>query len=75
MDCTRFLVRPGSHRDWLIDCGTCEMGPYHSCDMALRIAISEALSVRRAGRPAHIEVEDAAGTTVAKRCLCVDFGR
>ncbi len=75
MDCTRILVRPGSHNGWLIQGGAREMGPYHSCDMALRIAISEALAARRAGRPAHIEVEDSAGVTVATRCLCASFGR
>jgi hypothetical protein len=75
MDCTRILVRPGSFSGWLIEGGAREMGPYHSCDMALRVAISEALSARRAGRPAHVEIEDADGTPVAKRCLCARFGR
>jgi len=51
------------------------MGPYHCRDMALRLAISEALSVRRAGQPARVAIEDRAGATVAKRCLCASFGR
>lgn len=75
MDCTRILVRPDSHNGWMIEGGAREMGPYHSCDMALRVAISEALLVRRAGRPAHVAVEDGDGETVAKRCLCASFGR
>ena len=72
-DCIR--VRPGSSEGWLIEASSGERGPYHCRDLALRVAITEALSVRRAGLPAHIEVEDGAGATLAKRCLCASFGR
>ncbi len=51
------------------------MGPYHCRDMALRLAIAEALSMRRSGRPARVAIENRAGETIAKRCLCVSFGR
>lgn len=75
MDCTRILVRPSPREGWMIDGADCEMGPYHCRDLALRVAVSEALSVRRAGLPAHVEVEDREGATVATRCLCASFGR
>lgn len=75
MDCTRILVRPAPREGWLIDGAAREMGPYHSRDMALRVAISEALSIRRAGKPARVAIEARDGTIIAKRCLCVQFGR
>ncbi|WP_168192757.1 hypothetical protein [Undibacter mobilis] len=74
MDCTRILVRPGPREGWMIDGASREMGPYHCREMALRVAISEALTVRRGGRPARVALESS-GVIVAKRCLCVDFGR
>jgi len=75
MDCTRVLVRPVSRLGWVIEDGAREMGPYHCREMALRIAILEALSVRRAGQPVRVAIENDEGTTVAKRCLCSSFGR
>jgi hypothetical protein len=52
-----------------------ELGPYHSCDIALKVAISEALAVRRTGRPAQVTVASGDGSVIAKRCLCSSFGR
>jgi hypothetical protein len=75
MECNRIRVRPGPRAGWLIEGGAREMGPYHCRDLALRVAIAEALSVRRSGKPAHVEVEDGDGVMVAKRCLCESFGR
>lgn len=75
MECNCIRVRPSPRAGWLIEGGAREMGPYHSRDLALRIAIGEALSERRAGRPAHVEVEDSEGAIIAKRCLCASFGR
>ena len=72
-DCIR--VRPGPSEDWLIEASSGERGPYHCRDLALRVAITEALSVRRAGRPAHIDVENGDGGLIAKRCLCAGFAR
>lgn len=73
MDCNCIRVRPGPRAGWLIEGGAREMGPYYCRDLALRVAITEALSVRRAGRSAHIEVENSDGVTVARRCLCASF--
>jgi len=75
MECTRFLVRPGRNDGWLIEDGTRDMGPYHSRDLALRVAVSECLALRRAGLPARVTVEDAAGEAIVSRCLCASFGR
>ena len=75
MECSRIRVRPAARAGWMIDGGAGEMGPYHCRDLALRVAVAEALSARRAGKPAHVEIEDDEGVTVAKRCLCESFGR
>ena len=75
MDCTRFLVRPGRNDGWLIEDGKRDVGPYHSRDLALQVAVSECLTLRRAGRPAHVALVDAQGELVVKRCLCTSFGR
>ena len=75
MDCTRILVRPAPREGWVVEGGAREMGPYHCRDMALRLAVAEALSMRRSGRPARVAIENRAGETIAKRCLCVSFGR
>jgi len=75
MECNCIRVRPGPREGWLIEGVAREMGPYHCRDLALRVAITEALSIRRAGLPAHIEVEGGDGATLAKRCLCASFGR
>lgn len=74
-NCSCIRVRPGACEGWLIEASSREMGPYHCRDLALRVAITEALSVRRAGLPAHIDVENGEGALVAKRCLCPSFGR
>jgi hypothetical protein len=75
MDCTRFLVRPGHNEGWLIEDGRRDMGPYHSRDLALQVAVSECLALRRAGLPARVTVEDGKGQPIVKRCLCASFGR
>jgi len=75
MECNCIRVRPAPRAGWLIEGGAREMGPYHCRDLALRVAITEALSVRRAGKPAHVEVEDGNGVMIAKRCLCASFAR
>ena len=75
MDCTRFLVRPGHNHGWLIEDGRRDMGPYHSRDLALQVAVSECLALRRAGRPARVAVEDSDGESIVNRCLCASFGR
>ena len=75
MPCTRILVRPSHNKGWLIEDGRRDMGPYHSRDLALQVAVSECLALRRVGRPARVAIEDGGGETVVKRCLCAGFAR
>ena len=75
MNCTCFLVKPGHNEGWLIEGGRRDMGPYHSRVLALQVAVSECLAMRRAGRPARVRVDDRDGEAIVKRCLCASFGR
>ena len=75
MECTLILVRPARREGWVIDTAVREMGPYHTRDIGLRVAIAEALSIRRAGRPARVVLQGNDGTIIAERCLCAGFGR
>jgi hypothetical protein len=72
-DCTEYLVFPGESGSWLSRLAEREAGPYATRDMALRVAITDALQLRAAGRGVRITVQDARGNTCAVRCLCERF--
>ena len=75
MNCTCFLVKPGHNDGWLIEGGRRDMGPYHSRDLALQVAVSECLAMRRARRPARGPGHDRRWEANGKRCQCASFGR
>jgi hypothetical protein len=55
---------------WIVQCGADSHGPYLSNGMALRVATTEALALRRQGLRAKISVQNRAGDTCAEYCLC-----
>ena len=59
--------------EWVVECGTESHGPYMSNRMALRVAISEALELRRQGRRSRISVRNSAGGVKVEHCLCADY--
>ena len=65
-DCSIFPGRGG----WMATLETGIAGPYLTHDMALYLAINEALRFRRAGQPARVSVLAADGTVRVERCLC-----
>jgi len=67
------LVKPSAHDGWVAQVGNQEFGPYLTCDMALKVAVADALARRQTGCPASVVVTDADGTVRAKRCLCASF--
>ena len=73
MDCEQYCVYPASAGGWLAQLHGNEQGPYHSCDMALRVAISEALCMRKSGHATRVTVMDAHGAVCAECCLCNQF--
>ena len=75
MTCTQYLVRPDSSGGWTAQLDCRAAGPYASRDLALRVAIAEALQLRAEGRNVRVTVQDADGENCAERCLCSRFSR
>lgn len=73
MSCVPCLVKPAANDGWVAQIDNREFGPYLSCDMALKVAIADALARRKSGNPARVVITDADGTIRAKRCLCASF--
>jgi hypothetical protein len=73
MDCTLFLVLPDKAGGWFSRLEERTAGPYATRDMALRVAIAEALQLRAAGRGVRIAVQDEDGTSRAEQCMCQRF--
>jgi hypothetical protein len=59
--------------NWVVECGKISHGPYMSNDIALRVAIAEALAIRQQGQRARVLVQDGTGRSYAGYCLCTDF--
>ena len=72
MSCTVCSVIPLDN-NWVVECGATNHGPYLSNDIALRVAIAEALAIRRQGQRATVLVQDGSGRSYAGYCLCADF--
>jgi hypothetical protein len=71
-------VRQAPQGGWNAQIGTENRGPYDTRDLALQVAVANALSIRRAGGGGggvRVTVKDASGGTQAERCLCEAFGR
>ncbi|MGA2818418.1 MAG: hypothetical protein ABSE67_19430 [Xanthobacteraceae bacterium] len=75
MNCIPCIVFPTSKREWMAQLENGSAGPFIDLDFALKIATTEALQLRKSGRPARIVVIDKDGRTCAERCLCGKFGR
>jgi hypothetical protein len=73
LGCRQNSVHPSAGHGWVAQIGDRESGPYLSRDMALRVAVADALCRRRCGEPVRLVVKDARGTVRAERCLCNRF--
>jgi hypothetical protein len=73
--CQQYSVHPSAVGGWLAQVGDRESGPYLSRDIALRVAVADALCQRKCGQPVRLVVQDARGTVCAWRCLCDRFLR
>ena len=74
MSCNVFSViaRRGA---WFVGNGSVYQGPYMSNGIAIQVATSEALALRRKQIPARVSVQDSADRICAEYCLCADFKR
>ncbi len=70
--CTVCTLLP-SENGWIAECGAARQGPYLSKAMAFRVAASEALALRRQGKPVQIAVRDESGEVREAYCLCREF--
>ena len=50
-------------------------GPFMNQEIALRVAVIEALRLRRLGKAARVVVMDHSRDVQLERCLCEPFGR
>jgi len=73
MTCSQCVVKPSAGDGWVTQIDNTELGPYFTRDVALQVAIADALQIRRSGGEVRIVVKDARGTICAERCLCGRF--
>jgi hypothetical protein len=75
MSCVPCIVAPASKTEWVAHLENGSVGPFFSRDVALQVAIIEALRLRRLGQSARVIVAGENGEACAQRCLCQRFGR
>jgi len=75
MDCIECMVFPLSSGDWVAHLDNGPAGPFFDADIALKLAVSEALRLREANRAARVTVRAPDGAVRAQRCLCQQFSR
>lgn len=71
-NCLQLSVLPAA-RGWMAQLEHRAAGLFANEDMALRLAVAEALALRAAGRAVRIAVRDRFGRLVGERCLCEGF--
>lgn len=74
-NCTACVVFPTSQHEWVAHLEGGPVGPFKDQEVALQIAIIEALRLRKLGRPARVVVRNQDVSVRLERCLCQQFGR
>jgi hypothetical protein len=59
--------------EWIVQRQSVRLGPYHAQETALRVALAEALALRRRGCRVRVSAENKSGATCAEYCLCENF--
>ncbi len=72
MDCVRCSVYR-RHDGWLARLPDRDAGPYLDRDVALRVAIGDALRLRQVGQHVRVSLIAGYGETLAECCLCELF--
>ncbi len=65
------VVSAGS--EWFVKRQSVKFGPYQTQDIALQVALADALAIRRRGRRVRVSAEKTNGETCAEYCLCTEF--
>lgn len=58
---------------WMVERDTHRRGPYLSDELALRVAMIDALELGHFGQPAKVSVQTAGGEVATEYCLCAQF--
>ena len=58
---------------WMVQCESAYRGPYQSHEIALRVALADALTRRRSGQRARVSAKNHNGDVCAEYCLCANF--
>jgi hypothetical protein len=74
MSCSVCTVFPTSRQEWMANLENGPAGPFMNRDLALKVAVVEAMRLRRSNRAARIVVRNEDGRVCAERCLCRAFG-
>ena len=72
MACVVCAVIPAKN-GWAVERESARQGPYQTHDIALRVALAEALAFRRKGQPVRVSAQNCDGSVCAEYCLCADF--
>lgn len=75
MDCIECMVFQLSSGDWVAHLESGPAGPFLDADIALKLAVNEALRLRRENQAARVTVRARDGAVRAQRCLCRQFPR
>lgn len=73
MTCSQCVVKPSLTDGWMTQIDSTEYGPYFTRDLALQVAVADALQIRRSGGQVRVVVKDAFGEVCVERCLCGQF--
>ena len=73
MDCKQLSVCLGGGSGWIAKLDARNAGPYATRDLALQVAVAEALQLFATGQSVCVTVGDAKGDVSAAHCLCKRF--
>jgi hypothetical protein len=73
MSCVPCIVFPSKTQTWMVHVKSRSLGPYRSRDIALQVAVVEAMLLKRSGQPARVTVIADNGAIVVEYCLCANI--
>ena len=70
MDCKSHIVSPDKTGGWIAKLDSRDAGPYINSDLALWVAVAEAVRLSANGQSVCVIVENDKGSVVATYCVC-----
>lgn len=75
MDCIECMVFQLPSGDWVAHLENGPAGPFFDAGIALKLAVNEAIRLRRENQAARVTVRAHDGAVRGQRCLCRQFAR